>query len=102
MTQREHEADSDRTFSILHQLARDIVDGRYVIGIDGVAQAEAICEECRSEEHWVMVEGDAGPDPCTDIEREQDAVHGSNAATEVIGGIVEQIRQFRTHGEPSA
>ena len=38
MAEREEEADRDRPLALLHQLARDVVDGGDVIGVDGVAQ----------------------------------------------------------------
>ncbi|MGY4597950.1 pyruvate/2-oxoglutarate dehydrogenase complex dihydrolipoamide acyltransferase (E2) component [Bradyrhizobium sp. GM22.5] len=40
MTKREIETNAARRIAGLHQLAHDVVDGRDVVGIDGVAQAE--------------------------------------------------------------
>jgi len=42
------ETDPDRALAILHELSRDVVDCRDVIGVDGVSQAERISEQRRS------------------------------------------------------
>ena len=41
MAEREKEPDGDGALAFLHQLARHVVDGRDMVGVDGVAQAEA-------------------------------------------------------------
>jgi len=65
-----------------------------VIRIDSMTQAKAICEKCRSQKHRVAMESDRGPQPCTDVEREQDRVDGNDSAAEVIGSIVEKGGEF--------
>jgi len=35
-----------------------------------------------------MAESDPSPQPCTDIEREQDRVDGNDSAPDVIGSII--------------
>ena len=87
--QREHEANCNRALPVLHQLTGYVVDRGDVIRIDGMTQAKAICEKCRSQKHRVTVEGDPRPQPCTDIEREQDRIDGNDSAAEVMGSIVE-------------
>jgi hypothetical protein len=72
-----------------------------MIGVDGMTQSEAVGEKRGPEQHGITVESHASPDPGSDIEGEQDAVHGDDAAAEVIGGIVEEICQSRPHGNPS-
>jgi hypothetical protein len=59
MTQREHEANCDRAFSILHQLARHVVDRGYMIRIDCMTQAKAISEKRSSQQHRVTVKSDS-------------------------------------------
>ena len=49
MPQGEEEADGHRALSILHQLARDVVDRGDVICVDRVPQAEAVGEQARGE-----------------------------------------------------
>ena len=48
--EREEESDRYRTLSFLHQFAGYVVDGRNVVGIDGMPQAEAVGEECCTEQ----------------------------------------------------
>ena len=45
VTKRKEESDRNGAFALLHQLTCDVVDRRDVVGIDGVAQAEAIGEQ---------------------------------------------------------
>ncbi|MFZ0275644.1 MAG: hypothetical protein WAL60_01780 [Candidatus Sulfotelmatobacter sp.] len=94
MTQREHEANCNRAFSILHQLSGYVVDRSYVIRVNGMTQAKAIREKGGSQKHRVTVESNRSPQPCTDVEREQDRVDGNDSAAEVIGSIIEQVAQF--------
>ena len=42
VAQRKHKADGNRALALLHELARDVVDGRNVVGIHRVAQAKAV------------------------------------------------------------
>ena len=49
MPERKHEPHGDRTFSLLHQLPGDIVDGGDVVGIDSVPKPQTISEKCGAE-----------------------------------------------------
>src|SRR5260221_3451018 len=49
MAEREVEAHRDRPPALLHELAGDVVDGGDVIGVDGMARAEAIGEHRRPQ-----------------------------------------------------
>ena len=61
MAQRKHEADADGTFSLLHQLARRVINGCYVVGVYRMTQAEAIGEKRGSEKKRRPMEaGDRG------------------------------------------
>ena len=42
MSEGEEQPDGDRALTLLHQLARDVVDRGDVVGVDGVPQAEAV------------------------------------------------------------
>jgi hypothetical protein len=64
-----------------------------MIRIDRMTQAKAIREKRRSQKHRVTVESDPRPQPCADIEREQDRIDGNDSTAEVIGSIVEQVAQ---------
>ena len=63
VAEREHEADSDRTLAFLHQLARHIVDGRNMVGVHGVAQAEAVGEKRRSQQQRIVAKRESRPKP---------------------------------------
>src|SRR6202034_1671175 len=69
--QREHEANCNWALSVLHQFPRYIVDRRNVIGVDGMTQTKTVSKKCSAHEHGVTVEGDTRPNPCADIEHEQ-------------------------------
>ena len=63
MADGEEEADTDRALALLHQLAGDVVDGRDVVGVDGVAQAEAIGEQGGAQQDGLMAEYQQRPGP---------------------------------------
>lgn len=69
--ERKHKADSNRSFALLHQLARYIVDCRDVICIHRVAKTKAVCEKCGPKKHRVVMKSGECPKPCTEIERQQ-------------------------------
>ena len=98
MSQREHEADRDRALSFLHQFAGHVVDGGDVVGVDGMTQAEAVGEESGSQQDRVMVKSDGGPEPCSDVESEEDRIDCGDSGAKVSGGIVEQGCESRGHG----
>jgi hypothetical protein len=50
MPQREEEADPNRFAALLQELAGGVVDGRDVIGVEGVPQPECIGEAAQSQE----------------------------------------------------
>src|SRR6202044_457351 len=63
VAEREEEAYGDGAFAFLHELAGDVVDGGDVVGVYGVAEAEAVGEKGGSEKHGEAVEGEDGPGP---------------------------------------
>ena len=65
---------ADRPLALLHQLARDVVDGGDVVGIDRVAQPEAVGEEAGAEQHRMVVERDQRPGPGGDVGGDQQRV----------------------------
>src|ERR671918_1467424 len=58
VAEREEETDRDRPLALLHQLPRDIVDRRDVVGVEGMAEAEAIGEEPSAAQDRRVMEGD--------------------------------------------
>jgi hypothetical protein len=95
----EHESDGDGALAFLHELAGDVVDGRDVVGIDGVAEAEGVGEEGGSEENGEVVEGGDGPEPCGGVDEDEERVDAGNLATDVVSVVVEEAAEGRGHGE---
>jgi hypothetical protein len=73
MAEREIETDAARRAAGLHLLAHDIVDGRDVVGIDGVAQAEHPGEQRGRHHRRPLTERCEGPGPGRDVGRDQPA-----------------------------
>ena len=46
MPERKEEPDRVGRLALLHQLAHDIVDGRDMVGIESVPEAEHVGEQC--------------------------------------------------------
>ena len=74
----------------LHQLARHVVDRGDVVGVDGVAQAEAVGEEGRAEQDGMVAERDQRPDPGQHIGEEEDGIDARHLARHFRILIVEQ------------
>jgi len=58
----------------MHQLARDVVDGSDVVGIDCVAQTEPIGHQGRAKQHRLTLEGHPRPEPDQRVECDQQRV----------------------------
>ena len=69
--------------AFLHQLAGDVVDCGDVIGVDGVAQAQTVGQQCGAEQHGIMTKGHERPEPGRHVEQEQDAIDASDLASDV-------------------
>ena len=99
MPQREKQADGNRTFGLLHELARDVVDSRDVVGIDGMAKPERIGERCGSQQQRIIAEAREGPGPRRDVdEDEQRAEHDGFRLAST--GTSSQIRNSRPRRLP--
>ena len=55
VTEGEKEPDSERPLALLEEESRGVVDRRDVVGIEGVAEAEAVRERARSRVHAAEV-----------------------------------------------
>ena len=91
MAERKEEADADRPLALLHQLARDVVDRRDMIGVDRVAQAEGIGEQRRAEQHRLVVQGDERPEPDENIAADQNGVDGDQPAAQISAALIQDI-----------
>ena len=76
--------DAERPLPILHQLARDVVDRRNVVGVDRVAQAESVREERRAEQQRVGVECAERPRPRGEIGEHEPAEQARRAAAKKL------------------
>ena len=53
----------DRTLAVLHQLSRHVVDRRDVVGVDGVAKAEAVRRAAPCQQQRVVAKRRRAPTP---------------------------------------
>ena len=97
VAEREEEADAERALALLHQLSRHVVDGRDVIRIDRVAQAERIGEERRADEHRIIAERDQRPDPRQYVGADQHRIDAGGLAAEFRALIVECLEYRASH-----
>jgi hypothetical protein len=51
VAEAEPEPDAERTSALTHELARHVVDGRDVIGVEGVPHAERVCRDTQPYPH---------------------------------------------------
>jgi hypothetical protein len=56
-----------RALALLHQLARGIVDGGYMVRVDGVTKTQHPSKQCGSKKHRLIAENAPGPTPCQHI-----------------------------------
>ena len=90
MPHGKEEIDRDRLLVRLHELARDVVDRRNVVGVHRVPQTEPVDHEGDTEQGRAIVERENGPAPGPDVERGQHAVHGNETRPQVGFARVEQ------------
>ena len=89
VAERKEEADADRALALLHELARDVVDRRDMIGVDRVAQAERIGEQRRSEQDRPIAEGDERPEPDENIAADQHGVDSDQPAAQIGAALIQ-------------
>ena len=83
VAEREEEADADAAACpSVHQLARDVVDRRNVVGVDRVAKAEPVGEQRGAEQQRIRVERAERPRPRGEV--------GETSASEQSRGAAAQ------------
>src|SRR6266404_1715338 len=97
MPEGEKEADGKGLRLLPDQLARDIVDGCDVVGIDGVAQAEAIGEKTCPEQHGVVMEGGQRPEPGRRVEGGKRGSDAQDAAAQALCRTTDETAWPPTH-----
>ena len=102
MAQGEEEAHGDGPLAVLHQLAGDVVDGGDVVGVHGVAQAEAVGEQGRAQEQRLIAEHQEGPGPRGQVGRDEQAVDADERAAQAAGAFVEGSGEQGQHGHLQA
>lgn len=95
MPERKEKADRKGPPFVLHQLAHDIIDGRDMVGIEGVAQSERIGEDGSAHQHRPVGKADPSPKPGGYIGGDQDSVDDGSFASGVLRPIVEEINEQR-------
>ncbi len=93
MAEREEESDADRALALLHQLARDVVDGGDMIGIDGMARAEAVGQQRGAEQDGITAKRGERPGPGEKIGRNEEEVEPGEPA----GDAPVPLPQLRPH-----
>src|SRR5580704_661698 len=84
MPERKKQSDADGALAILHQFPRDVVDGREMVGIDGVAEPETIGEHCSANEHRIIVKRPKRPCPGRNIAAEEQRVDRANLSAKPL------------------
>src|ERR1700728_1878821 len=97
MAKRKEEADGDRPVPPVHQLARDIVDGGDVIGVDSMAQSETIGQESGPEQNRMVTEPYESPGPGAEIGADQNDIEGGNLAPQPAGTRSEKMADEIRH-----
>src|ERR1700730_6261066 len=105
MPQRKEKADSDRSLSLLHQLARHIVDRCNMVGIDRVTKPKAVRQHRGSNQDWLMDERNECPNPGRQIGDDENGIDCNNptAKAEQLGfAVIGRENRFhkRGHGSP--
>ena len=98
MAQREEQADADRPLALLHELARDVVDRRDMIGVDRVPKAKSVGEQSRAHQDRPIAKGGKRPDPHENIAADQDGVDGDQSAAQISAALIQDIRDDSRHG----
>ena len=90
MSQGKEKADGYRPLVHLHQLARDIVNGGDVIGINRMAQAKPVDDKSDAKQRGLVPEADEGPYPGTDIKNREKRIDQNEARLEIRRALVEK------------
>ena len=87
MAESKEKADRGRSFSLLHQLARHIVDRSNMVRIDRMTQSQAISEHGRPQKNRLVHERSDSPYPCPDIGECEQCINGADAVakTDQVG-----------------
>src|SRR5258707_5846828 len=97
MAQGEEEPNGDGSLSILHQLAGYVVDGRNMVGVDGMAQAKGIGKQGCAQQYRVIVKGSDRPQPRQNVEDRQHGVDANDLAEQVSGLIAKDLAKSDHH-----
>src|SRR5579871_585791 len=81
MSKREEEADAHGALALLKQLAGRVVDGRDVVGIERVAEAEAIREAPEAEERGILAGDREEQPPAQRMDEQHGAIEAAQTGT---------------------
>jgi hypothetical protein len=82
----------------LHQLAGDIVDGRDVIGIDGMAQAERVGKHRRAEQDRLRMKYRVRPNLDQDVGADEQRIEAGDSAAQIRAAVIDDIGEHPKHG----
>ena len=97
VSEGEEEADCRGALTLLHQFAGDVVDGGDMIGVDGMAEAEGVRQQCGAEQHRMVAEGGQSPGPGGEIGDEQNGVDTGNLDAEIADVVAEDSGENAPH-----
>lgn len=91
MAQGEEETNSVGSLAFLHVLARKVVDGGDMVGIDRVTQAEPTGQQCRAEQQRLVAKNINNAHACSSAEigHQQKAVDRDQGAEQAANGQFE-------------
>ena len=84
MAQREEQADGDRPLVLLHQFPRHVVDGGDVVGVDGVAQAEAVGQKAQAQRRRIGIEQGQRQAPGSHVQPNEKEIDPEDSAPQRI------------------
>jgi len=84
----EPEPNAERPLVLAHELAGRVVDGRNVIGVEGVPHTEGVCRDAQSHTHELSTDGEAARgheadqhSPADDVQQQDEASHSPQASS---------------------
>src|SRR5438067_13060955 len=98
MAERKEEADADRPLAILEQLAGGVVDSRYVVGIEGVPQTEAVGQTTESNEGGVLAGRRQEQPPAGEVDEDDGGVEQGEADALAAVEVLREHLRNQGHG----
>ena len=91
--EREEEAGGDRFLPALHELSRNVVDRRDMVGVDRVTEPQSIRQKRRPDEQRIVAEGDERPGPLAHVSHAHQREKTDDLAANVGRVVVQESRE---------